>query len=162
MWSKLGVHPGISKFLGLHAYFKKPELSLIHLGSLTGTSTSSSESTSLKCRKSSRSFTIPSTPLTFLHQLDLPIWHGDLEFANVLINPGFRAALCDFGLARLHEDSNWIKLDSSKESRGSIRWSSPGLVNGSTRTLSSDVYAWACLVWEARPHIFPPSPGPLF
>ncbi|KIO23550.1 hypothetical protein M407DRAFT_77931, partial [Tulasnella calospora MUT 4182] len=93
--------------------------------------------------------------LAFLHQMNPPICHGDLRSANVLINAELRAVLCDFGLARLHEDSNFIELDSSNESRGSIRWSSPELIEGSTRTPSSDIYVWAWLVWEVRPPISP-------
>lgn len=32
--------------------------------------------------------------------------------------------------------------------KGSIRWCSPELLDGGPRTASSDIYAWAWLVWE--------------
>lgn len=34
--------------------------------------------------------------------------------------------------------------------KGSIRWCSPELLDGGVRTPSSDIYAWAWLVWEVR------------
>ncbi|KAG8979850.1 hypothetical protein FRB90_007874, partial [Tulasnella sp. 427] len=68
--------------------------------------------------------------------------------ANVLINCEFRAVLCDFGLARLYEDSGFERLETSTGFKGSIRWCSPEILDGAPRTPSSDIYAWAWLVWE--------------
>ncbi|KAG8937624.1 hypothetical protein FRC00_003155 [Tulasnella sp. 408] len=60
----------------------------------------------------------------------------------------YKARLCDFGLARLHEDSGFGRLETSTGDKGSIRWCSPELIDGAPRAPSSDVYAWAWLVWE--------------
>lgn len=68
--------------------------------------------------------------------------------ANVLINSNYRAVLCDFGLARLYEDIGFERLETSTGFKGSIRWCSPEILDGQPRTPSSNVYAWAWLVWE--------------
>ncbi|KIO24740.1 hypothetical protein M407DRAFT_25887 [Tulasnella calospora MUT 4182] len=60
--------------------------------------------------------------LAFLHQLDPPVCHGDLKSPNVLVNLECRAVLCDFGLARLYEDSGFRRLESTSAVKGSIRW----------------------------------------
>ncbi|KAG8933083.1 hypothetical protein FRC00_013677 [Tulasnella sp. 408] len=86
--------------------------------------------------------------LSFLHQLNPPVCHGDIKSANVLVNLECRAVLCDFGLARLYEDSGFARLETTAGFKGSIRWCSPELVEGQPRTASSDIYAWAWLVWE--------------
>lgn len=103
--------------------------------------------------------------LTFLHQLEPPVCHGDIKSvsetfvllswlnlihnqANVLANGDCRAVLCDFGLARFHEDIGFRRLETSTGSKGPIRWCSPELLDGGPRTSSSDIYAWAWLVWE--------------
>ncbi|KIO20942.1 hypothetical protein M407DRAFT_29441 [Tulasnella calospora MUT 4182] len=86
--------------------------------------------------------------LTFLHQLDPPVCHGDLKSPNVLVTANYKARLCDFGLARLHEDSGFGRLETSTGSKGSIRWCSPELIDGAPRAPTSDIYAWAWLVWE--------------
>ncbi|KIO17699.1 hypothetical protein M407DRAFT_84726, partial [Tulasnella calospora MUT 4182] len=86
--------------------------------------------------------------LAFLHQLDPPVCHGDIKSPNVLVNLECRAVLCDFGLARLYEDSGFGKLESTAVVKGSLRWCSPELFEGQPRTASSDIFAWAWLVWE--------------
>lgn len=68
----------------------------------------------------------------------------------MLVNSECRAVLCDFGLARLYEDSGFARLESTGAFKGSIRWCSPELLNGEPRNASSDIYAWAWLVWEVR------------
>lgn len=70
--------------------------------------------------------------------------------ANVLVGANCEARLCDFGLARLHEDSGFGRLETSTAFKGSIRWCSPELLNGEPRAPTSDVYAWAWLAWEVR------------
>ncbi|KIO23546.1 hypothetical protein M407DRAFT_50686, partial [Tulasnella calospora MUT 4182] len=86
--------------------------------------------------------------LTFLHQSNPPICHGDIKSPNVLVNKECRAVLCDFGLARLYEDSGFSRLETSTGFKGSLRWCSPEVINGEPRSPSGDVYSWAWLVWE--------------
>ncbi|KAG9045165.1 hypothetical protein FS837_006933 [Tulasnella sp. UAMH 9824] len=84
--------------------------------------------------------------LTYLHSQS--VCHGDIKAANVLVNKERRAVICDLGLARLY-DENFARLESTgSSSRGSLRWCSPELLNDQPRSLASDVYAWAWLVWE--------------
>ncbi|KAG8910292.1 hypothetical protein FRC01_006411, partial [Tulasnella sp. 417] len=49
---------------------------------------------------------------------------------------------------RLHEDGGFKRLETSTGFKGSIRWCSPELLDGQPRAPTSDVYAWAWLVWE--------------
>ncbi|KIO18785.1 hypothetical protein M407DRAFT_47893, partial [Tulasnella calospora MUT 4182] len=86
--------------------------------------------------------------LTFLHQRDHPVCHGDIKAANVLVGADYKARLCDFGLARLYEDTGLGRLETSTGMKGSIRWCSPEILNGAPREPTSGVYAWAWLVWE--------------
>ncbi|KAG9048658.1 hypothetical protein FS837_012286 [Tulasnella sp. UAMH 9824] len=74
-----------------------------------------------------------------------------LRFANVLINNGPEAVLCDFGLATFVEESGGPSgLTTSRSTKGSIRYMSPELLQtaDAKHTLESDVWAWACTTFE--------------
>ncbi|KIO29775.1 hypothetical protein M407DRAFT_69970, partial [Tulasnella calospora MUT 4182] len=89
--------------------------------------------------------------MAYLHSCDPPICHGDLKPANVLINDGPEAVLCDFGLASFVEVSGASSgLTTSGSIKGSTRYMSPELFQtaDAKHTLESDVWAWACTVFE--------------
>lgn len=67
--------------------------------------------------------------------------------ANVLVNGERRALLCDFGLAKIMDEAShgFTTTDGFK---GSIAWGSPEVLKFGRRTVYSDVWAWALLVWE--------------
>ncbi|KAG8913010.1 hypothetical protein FRC00_003250, partial [Tulasnella sp. 408] len=74
-----------------------------------------------------------------------------LGFANVLIDEKPDAVLCDFGLATFIEDSGAASgLTTSRSTKGSTRYMSPELFQDSEakHTLESDIWAWACTVFE--------------
>ncbi|KIO17491.1 hypothetical protein M407DRAFT_51839, partial [Tulasnella calospora MUT 4182] len=148
VWSRIQGHPGIAKFIGFCADFRRKETWLISPWEPYG-----NVSEFLKGRELEAHDTIDA--LAFLHQMDPPVCHGDIKSvslgsrgANVLVNLECRAVLCDFGLARLYEDSGFGRLESTARFKGSIRWCSPEILDDGPRTASSDVYAWAWLVWE--------------
>ncbi|KIO18144.1 hypothetical protein M407DRAFT_84245, partial [Tulasnella calospora MUT 4182] len=148
VWSLAKGHPGVAKFLGFCADFDRKEAWLISPWEPYGNVSEFIAGRELEVpEKLSLAFdTIDA--LVFLHQLDPPVCHGDIKSPNVLVNLECRAVLCDFGLARLYEDSGFGKLESTAVVKGSIRWCSPELFEGQPRTASSDIYAWAWLVWE--------------
>ncbi|KIO33068.1 hypothetical protein M407DRAFT_50259, partial [Tulasnella calospora MUT 4182] len=84
--------------------------------------------------------------LVYLHSLSPPICHADIKPGNVLITDETEAVLCDFGLARL-ADGQSSGLTTTKTIKGSTRYMSPELLDGDpVHTLSSDVWAYGCLV----------------
>ncbi|KAG9048664.1 hypothetical protein FS837_012292 [Tulasnella sp. UAMH 9824] len=92
--------------------------------------------------------------MAYLHSCDPPICHGDLKPANVLINNMFDAVLCDFGLAAFVEDPETPSgLTTSRSVKGSTRYMSPELFQDvdAKHTLESDIWAWACTVFEVVP-----------
>ncbi|KAG9021812.1 hypothetical protein FS837_006960, partial [Tulasnella sp. UAMH 9824] len=73
---------------------------------------------------------------------------------NVLITDSVEAVLCDFGLARL-ADGQPSGLTTTKQTKGSLRYMSPELhEDNAVHTLNSDVWAYGCLVLEARHLLF--------
>ncbi|KAG8916031.1 hypothetical protein FRC01_003420, partial [Tulasnella sp. 417] len=84
--------------------------------------------------------------LIYLHSLSPPICHADIKPENVLITDRVGAVLCDFGLARL-TDGQPSGLTTTKTVKGSTRYMSPELLEeGAVHTLSSDIWAFGCLV----------------
>ncbi|KAG8897793.1 hypothetical protein FRC00_003801, partial [Tulasnella sp. 408] len=74
-----------------------------------------------------------------------------LGFANVLISDEPAAILCDFGLATFIQDSGVSSgLTTSRSIKGSTRYMSPELFHDAEaqHTLKSDIWAWACTVFE--------------
>ncbi|KAG9038738.1 hypothetical protein FS837_001191 [Tulasnella sp. UAMH 9824] len=89
--------------------------------------------------------------LAFLHKHQPPICHGDMKPANVLVSDSSEAALCDFGLASFVETSGAPSgLTTSRSIKGSARYMSPELLleTDLKHTLPSDMWAWACTIFE--------------
>ncbi|KAG8928880.1 hypothetical protein FRC01_005247 [Tulasnella sp. 417] len=148
VWSSFEAHPGIAKFLGFYADFGNSKAWLISPWEPNGNVSEFVKAHNLEVPEKLSLIYDTIDALTFLHQLDPPVCHGDIKAANVLVGTDYKARLCDFGLARLHEDSGFGRLETSTGDKGSIRWCSPELIDGAPRAPSSDVYAWAWLVWE--------------
>ncbi|KIO31189.1 hypothetical protein M407DRAFT_68350 [Tulasnella calospora MUT 4182] len=150
VWSQLKAHPGIAKFLGFYADFKCAEVWLLSPWESNGNISEFIHGHDLEVPEKLSLVYDTIEALDFLHQLDPPICHGDIKSANVLVNAKFKALLCDFGLAGLYEDSGFERSETSTGFKGSVRWCSPEITNGAPRAPTSDVYAWAWLVWEVR------------
>ncbi|KAJ8583224.1 kinase-like protein [Rhizopogon salebrosus TDB-379] len=90
--------------------------------------------------------------LCYLHTFDPPIVHGDLKGYNVLVDSQENACLTDFGISHT-SDSRQI-LDSTKVGRreAMVNWIAPEMIFGNSEelrmTLESDMYAFACVVYE--------------
>ncbi|KIO27647.1 hypothetical protein M407DRAFT_50816, partial [Tulasnella calospora MUT 4182] len=148
VWSSFEAHPGIAKFLGFYADFENSKAWLLSPWEPNGNVSDFVKEHNLEVPEKLSLIHDTIDALTFLHQLNPPVCHGDIKAANVLVSADYKARLCDFGLARLHEDSGFGRLETSTGDKGSIRWCSPELIDGAPRAPSSDVYAWAWLVWE--------------
>ncbi|KAG8964317.1 hypothetical protein FRC05_003867, partial [Tulasnella sp. 425] len=89
--------------------------------------------------------------ISYLHNCNPAICHGDLKPTNVLVNESLDAVLCDFGLARFIMESGVSSgLTTTKSVKGATRYMAPELLlEGEARhTLESDVWAWACTTFE--------------
>jgi serine/threonine-protein kinase len=71
--------------------------------------------------------------------------HRDIKPANVLLDPGPRAYLTDFGLAR---DPTGIALTAPGQVLGTIDYMAPELLDGLRVGPATDIYALACLAVE--------------
>ncbi|TFK52974.1 kinase-like protein [Heliocybe sulcata] len=85
------------------------------------------------------------------------VTHGDLRGANVLVSDDGKALLTDFGLATYTEEAaetgrNLGLTTKALQKDGAKPWMAPELVDdsmdGLRRTVATDVYAFACTVWE--------------
>ncbi|KAG9028819.1 hypothetical protein FRB95_006046 [Tulasnella sp. JGI-2019a] len=92
--------------------------------------------------------------LVYLHSLNPPVIHGDIKAANALVIQEGRAVLSDFGLAVAASEVP-SGLSTSHGLIGSIRWCSPELVDGATRSTASDIWAWADLLVEVTKECVP-------
>ncbi|KIO30574.1 hypothetical protein M407DRAFT_39361, partial [Tulasnella calospora MUT 4182] len=89
--------------------------------------------------------------MIYLHSLSPPICHGDVKPGNVLVTDALDAVLCDFGLASLVQDPEIPSgFTTSRSIKGSTRYMSPELLleNEPKQSLASDVWGWACTVFE--------------
>jgi serine/threonine protein kinase len=71
--------------------------------------------------------------------------HRDIKPANVLMDPGPRAFLTDFGLAR---DPTGFALTAPGQVLGTIDYMAPELLDGVRVGAATDIYALACLAVE--------------
>ncbi|OSX62033.1 hypothetical protein POSPLADRAFT_1074399 [Postia placenta MAD-698-R-SB12] len=93
--------------------------------------------------------------LDYLHSV--PMVHGDLKSANILVSDDGHALLADFGLAAVMRDlttSQAITTTQYNQGRGTTRWMAPELLNpeafgGVTRhTTKRDIYALGMVMLE--------------
>jgi serine/threonine protein kinase len=80
--------------------------------------------------------------LSYLHSNG--IVHGDIKGNNVLASPNGDALLCDFGLAKLVGS----QTSGSRRGSGALRWESPELLDGQTKSTASDIWAFGMTIYE--------------
>ncbi|KAG8899887.1 hypothetical protein FRC01_010336, partial [Tulasnella sp. 417] len=86
--------------------------------------------------------------LKYLHDQTPPVVHGDFKTANILVSDEQVAKISDFGGSKRVEQVN-TGFTTAGLVLGTIRYSAPEiLLEGQNHTLSSDVYAFACVALE--------------
>ncbi|KAH7918619.1 kinase-like protein [Leucogyrophana mollusca] len=92
--------------------------------------------------------------LEYLHSFGPPVIHGDLKGVNILITPGLRACIADFGLSIIAQDSNiHLTVTATTNGQGSASWMAPELFDYDSpelrrKSCSSDIYAFGCVGYE--------------
>ena len=76
--------------------------------------------------------------MRFLHAAAVPIIHGDLKSANVLVDSNFRAKVSDFGLSQKRKSGHI----------GTPYWMAPELLMGGHVSTAGDIYAFGVTLWE--------------
>ncbi|KAG9038240.1 hypothetical protein FRB95_002201 [Tulasnella sp. JGI-2019a] len=77
-----------------------------------------------------------------------------MKAANILMIDGVRPAICDFGLAKTLE-GEFSNTSESMKGAGNLRWMSPELANGGSRTTESDMYSFGMTIVEVITGIVP-------
>ncbi|KAJ7646880.1 kinase-like domain-containing protein [Roridomyces roridus] len=92
--------------------------------------------------------------LGLAHLHEKSVVHGDLKADNILITPSLRACIADFGLSSIITSCSSLRFtNSSQKQGGTIRYQAPELHRGGDNNLRSDIYAFACVVYEVQ--LFP-------
>jgi serine/threonine protein kinase len=73
------------------------------------------------------------------------IVHRDLKPSNILFDGEGRAHVADFGLAK---DDRWTDV-TADALVGTPHYLAPEIIAGSPPSTASDIYAFACVLWEA-------------
>ncbi|KAJ7651271.1 kinase-like domain-containing protein [Roridomyces roridus] len=86
--------------------------------------------------------------LEHLHAQD--IIHGDLKGDNIFVTCSLRACIADFGLSSFTASASSVQFaHSSMPSRGgTARYQAPEVLRGGRNGRRTDVYSWACVVYE--------------
>ncbi|KAG8959508.1 hypothetical protein FRC05_007721 [Tulasnella sp. 425] len=80
--------------------------------------------------------------IAYLHQQD--IVHSDIKASNILISDNGQVLLCDFGLTRTTD----FRTSTAMKGAGTLRWQSPELWDGGSKSFESDVYAFGMTIAE--------------
>ncbi len=83
--------------------------------------------------------------LSFAHRSG--IIHRDLKPANILLAPGGRACLADFGLARTLFNDTIVDVD-NRNLEGTAPYMSPAVAAGDAEDTRCDIYSFGALLYE--------------
>ncbi|KAJ7775043.1 kinase-like domain-containing protein, partial [Mycena metata] len=83
------------------------------------------------------------------------IVHGDLKGDNIFVTPSHRACIADFGLASIITSLSSLQLTSKPTTGGTVRYQAPEVHKGGHRDQPSDIYSFACLVYEILTGSYP-------
>jgi len=89
--------------------------------------------------------------LGILHLHSNNILHRNLKSLNVLLDDGLRAKVCDFGLAKIKQETTTTTTSIKKSSNpiGTVSWMAPELFKRKAKyTKRSDVYSFGMILWE--------------
>jgi len=75
--------------------------------------------------------------------------HGDFKPDNVIVEPGGRVRVLDFGLARLLLEETQTGSDRAGRGRGTPVYMAPELLEGESSAPATDQWAWAVSLFEA-------------
>ncbi len=80
------------------------------------------------------------------HAHGLGVIHRDIKPANLILEPGGRVRLADFGIARTLDDA--ATITASGEMVGTITYLAPEILAGEPATVASDVYSLGAVTYE--------------
>jgi hypothetical protein len=80
------------------------------------------------------------------HAHGLGVIHRDVKPANLILEPGGRVRLADFGIARTVDDA--ATITASGELVGTITYLAPEILAGDPATVASDVYSLGAVTYE--------------
>ncbi|KIY69666.1 kinase-like protein [Cylindrobasidium torrendii FP15055 ss-10] len=93
--------------------------------------------------------------LRYLHSLDPPIVHGNLQGATIMVSDELRCCLADCGLAVVLENTfheRYAVSSSNAEFKGTLRWSPPEVLDpvlsAAAPKPSRDIYSLGCTIVE--------------
>ncbi|KAL1735313.1 kinase-like domain-containing protein, partial [Schizophyllum commune] len=87
--------------------------------------------------------------LAYLH--DENVVHGDLKGANILVSASGKACIGDFGLSSVTDMASICQKGNDASSSyfcGSANWAAPEVLQSGQLSVKSDIYAFACVVYE--------------
>ncbi|KAL1743944.1 kinase-like domain-containing protein, partial [Schizophyllum fasciatum] len=87
--------------------------------------------------------------LAYLH--GEKVVHGDLKGVNILVSESGKACIGDFGLASITDVATMYSRanpSSASSCHGTIRWLAPEVMETGHATERSDIYAFACVLYE--------------
>jgi sterile alpha motif and leucine zipper-containing kinase AZK len=90
------------------------------------------------------------TGVNYLHQLPEPILHRDIKSLNFLLEKtyeGYGVKVCDFGVARLRNETTRLTGVTSKTAT-TLPWTAPEVLNLQGHTEKSDIYSLGIVYWE--------------
>ncbi|KAJ7935426.1 kinase-like domain-containing protein [Mycena leptocephala] len=158
IWRQL-CHPNLLPFFGLY-YFQErlclvsPWMEKGHIRAFLKNET---------CDRDRLLSLILDVALGLQHLHENGVVHGDFKADNIFITPSGRACIGDFGLSSTITTTSSLQFANSSRGGqgGTIRYQAPELLQGERNDLHSDIYSFACVVYEVSSTSFRSCPPTL-
>jgi len=83
--------------------------------------------------------------MAYLHSNKPAIVHRDLKSPNLLVDENFTVKICDFGLARIKENTFVQTINGCA---GTPNWMAPEVLRNEKFTEKADVFSMGVILWE--------------
>ncbi|KAL0574187.1 Homeobox protein tos8 [Marasmius crinis-equi] len=150
LWTQL-QHPNILEFLGINTTLFEGTATIVSPWMSNGNVMAFARNQNATFEQKMRLIRGVVSGISYLHEHNPPIIHGDIKGMNVLVKDDEEPCIADFGLCAVQKETV-LQTASRADERGSLPWLAPELlnpddvptVNGGSR----DIYALGCTIAE--------------
>lgn len=91
--------------------------------------------------------------ISYIHKKD--IIHADINPINIMVSSKGKITLFDFGISQYNNDKKGLSLEYNSTKAYNPKYSAPEILKGQSPSTHSDIFSFACVVYEVFSEVLP-------